>query len=143
MNVQNIENNIGQVYGVDTGWMIYSYSNLLSHTFSLFCDYSSNIQTRGRRTLALCLTAAVGIPLAIFCRLVSTTHCCRLNQLKSGFALKQHPTMHVSILDYIPHLNFDLSGSLKVKCDSVTGLPIYGFLFMFNSNGLTQLLYEI
>ncbi len=51
--------------------------------------------------------------------------------------------MHVSILDHIRHLNFDLSGSLKVKCDSVTELPIYGFLFMFNSNGLTQLLYEI
>ncbi len=51
--------------------------------------------------------------------------------------------MHVSILDHIQHLNFDLSGSLKVKCDSVTGLPTYGFLLMFNSNGLTQLLYEI
>ncbi len=59
--------------------------------------------------------------LAIFCRLVSKTHCCRLNQLKS-------------ILDYIPHLNFDLSGSLKVKYDSVTGLSIYAFLLTFNSN---------
>ncbi len=26
-------------------------------------------------------------------------------------------TMHVSILDHIRHLNFDLSGSLKVKCE--------------------------
>ncbi len=51
--------------------------------------------------------------------------------------------MHVSILDHIRHLNFDLLDSLKVKFDSVTALPIYGFLFMFNSNGLTQLLYEI
>ncbi len=41
--------------------------------------------------------------------------------------------VHVSILDHIQHLNFDLSGSLKVKCDSVTGLPVYGFLLMFNS----------
>ncbi len=31
-------------------------------------------------------------------------------------------------------LGFDLSRSLKVKCDSVIGLPIYGFLLMFNSN---------
>ncbi len=30
-------------------------------------------------------------------------------------------------------LNFDLSKS-KVKCDRVIGLPIYGFLLMFNSN---------
>ena len=30
--------------------------------------------------------------------------------------------------------DFDLSGSLKVKCDSVIGLPIYCFLLMFNSN---------
>ncbi len=50
--------------------------------------------------------------------------------------------MHVSILDHIQHLNFHLSGSVKVKCDDVTGLR-YGFLLMINSNGLTQLLYEI
>ncbi len=31
-------------------------------------------------------------------------------------------------------LAFQLSGSLKVKYDSVTGLPKYGFLLMFNSN---------
>ncbi len=31
-------------------------------------------------------------------------------------------------------LDFDLSRSLRVKCDSVTGLPIYPFLVMFNSN---------
>ena len=31
-------------------------------------------------------------------------------------------------------LNFDLSRSLKVKCDSAIGLPIYDFLLMFNSN---------
>ncbi len=56
----------------------------------------------------------------IFCRLVSKTHCCKLNQLKSGLTLTQYLTMNVSILDHIRHLNFDLSGSLKVKCDSVT-----------------------
>ena len=33
--------------------------------------------------LAVCSTAAVGITLGIFCRHVSKTHCCRLNQLKS------------------------------------------------------------
>ncbi len=31
-------------------------------------------------------------------------------------------------------LELDLSRSLKVKCDSVIGLPIYAFLLMFNSN---------
>ena len=30
--------------------------------------------------------------------------------------------------------NFDLSMSHKVKCDSVIGLPIYGFLVVSNSN---------
>ncbi len=39
-------------------------------------------------------------------------------------------------------LHFDLSRSLKVKCESAIGLPIYGFLLMFISN-LTELLYEI
>ncbi len=58
----------------------------------------------------------------------------RLNQLKSGLTLTQYLTMHVSILDHIRHLNFDLLRSLKVKCDSVSGLPIYGFILMFNSN---------
>ncbi len=42
------------------------------------------IITRGPRTLALCLTAAVGMTLAIFCTLVSKPHCCKLNQLQSG-----------------------------------------------------------
>ena len=80
-------------------------------------------ETRGPRTLALCLTAAVRMTLAIFCRFVSKTHCCRLNQLKSGLTLTKYIT--VSILDQIRHLNFDFSGSLKVKCDSVTGLHIW------------------
>ncbi len=31
-------------------------------------------------------------------------------------------------------LDFDLSRSLKVKCEGANGLPIYGFLLMFNSN---------
>ena len=39
--------------------------------------------------------------------------------------------MHVSILDHIQHLNFDLSRSLKVKCDGGFGLPIYDFLLVF------------
>ncbi len=30
--------------------------------------------------------------------------------------------------------DFDLSRSLKVKCDGAIGLPIHGFLLMFNSN---------
>ncbi len=31
-------------------------------------------------------------------------------------------------------LHIDLSMSLKVKCGSAIGLPIYGFLLMFQSN---------
>ncbi len=31
-------------------------------------------------------------------------------------------------------LDFDLSGSFKVKCHGVIGLVIYGFLLMRNSN---------
>ena len=31
-------------------------------------------------------------------------------------------------------LEFDLSSSLKVKSDDAIGLPIDGFLFMFNGN---------
>ncbi len=62
--------------------------------------------------------------------------------------------MHVSILDHFLHLNFDLSRSLKVKCDGI-GLSVYAFLLMFDSNiwpnsaplrdirFQTQLLYEI
>ncbi len=114
------------------------YRTFPFYQYILFCRLTRNLiifdPRRGPRTLVICLTDAVGMTLAIFCRLVSKTHCCRLNQLKSGLTLKQHPTMHVSILDYIPHLNFDLSGSLKVKYDSVTGLSIYAFLLTFNSN---------
>ncbi len=42
--------------------------------------------------------------------------------------------MHVSILDHFRHLNIDLSRSLKVKCESGIGLPIYDFLLVFNNN---------
>ncbi len=93
----------------------------------------SHKYTRGPRTLALCLTAAVRMTLAIFCRLVSKTLLCRLNQLKSGFTLRQYLTIHVSILDHIRHLNFDLSGSFKSN-ESATGFPIYGFLLTIFSN---------
>ncbi len=37
-------------------------------------------------------------------------------------------------LQNIDDLDFDLSRSLKVKCDGAIGLPIYGFLLMVNSN---------
>ncbi len=45
------------------------------------------------------------------------------------------------------NLDSDLSILLKVKSDGAIGLPIYGFLLMFNNKvaiyGLTRLLYEI
>ena len=41
--------------------------------------------------------------------------------------------MHVSILDHIRHLNFDLLWSLKMKCDGGIGLTIYDFLLMLSA----------
>ena len=37
-------------------------------------------------------------------------------------------------LQNLSDLEFDLSRSLKVKCDDVIGLSLYAFLLMFNSN---------
>ncbi len=37
-------------------------------------------------------------------------------------------------LQNLGELDFDLSRSPKVKCDGAFGLPIYGFLLIFNSN---------
>ena len=37
-------------------------------------------------------------------------------------------------LQNMSDIEFDLSRSLKVKSDGTVGLPIYGFLLMFNSN---------
>ena len=42
--------------------------------------------------------------------------------------------LQVIRLQNLSDLEFDLSRSLKVKCDSVIGLPIYAFLLMFNSS---------
>ncbi len=36
-------------------------------------------------------------------------------------------------------LGFELSMPFNVKCEGVTGLPINGFLLMFNSNKLPKL----
>ncbi len=55
-----------------------SYSH--ARYFLLSLTITPKSWTRGPRTLALCLTAAVGMKLANFCRLVSKTHCCKLNQ---------------------------------------------------------------
>ncbi len=118
--------------------------NVKDALLEMFEYVTSQMKTRGPRTFVLCLTAAVRMTLAIFCRLLSKTHCCRLNQLKSGLTLTQYLTMHVSILDHIRYLNFDLLRSLKVKCDGLTGLPIYGFLLCVTvTYGLIQLPYDI
>ncbi len=42
-------------------------------------------------------------------------------------------TVLVSLKSLID-LEYDLSRSLKVKCDGAIGFPIYGFLLMLNSN---------
>ncbi len=61
--------------------------------------YERNITlTRGPLTLAICLTAAVGMTLAIFCKLVSKTHCCRLNQLKSRVG--SHTVPHYACINF-------------------------------------------
>ncbi len=38
------------------------------------------------------------------------------------------------VLQNLSYLDFNLSRSLRVKCDSAIGLPIYTFLLMSNSN---------
>ena len=38
------------------------------------------------------------------------------------------------MLRNLSDLDFDLSRSLNVKCDSFIGLPIHGFPLLFNSN---------
>ncbi len=38
------------------------------------------------------------------------------------------------MLQNVSDLEFDLSRSLKVKCEGAIRLTIYGFLLMFNSN---------
>ncbi len=48
--------------------------------------------TRGPWTLLLCMIAAVGMTLAVFCRLVLKTRCCKLNHLKSRLTLTQYLT---------------------------------------------------
>ena len=45
------------------------------------------------------------------------------------------------MLQNLSDLEFDLSRSYRVKCDSVIGHPIYVFLLMLNSN--IWLLYDI
>ncbi len=59
--------------------------------------------TRGPWTLALCLTAAVGITLAIFCRLVSKVNCCRLNQLNLGLTINSDTVPHYAFINYRPY----------------------------------------
>ncbi len=78
-----------------------------------------DIVTRGPRTLALCLTAAVGMTLAIFCRVCIKNSLLQTKSIEIWvyITLTQYLTMHVSILDHIRHLNLDLSGSLNVKCE--------------------------
>ena len=39
-------------------------------------------------------------------------------------------------LGYLCDLGIDVSRSLKVKCDSVIGLPIYVFIEMFNNSSI-------
>ncbi len=84
--------------------------------------------------LALCLTAAVRVTLAIFCRRASKTQCCRLNQLKSR--VNSHTVPHYACIkfDHIRHLNFDLSRSHKVKCDGGLDTPYMISYIVLNSN---------
>ncbi len=99
---------------------------------------------RGPWTLALCLPAVLGMTLAIFCRLVSKTHCCRLNHLNLGFTLTQYLTMHVSILDHIRHLNLTFQGHPRSNVMMVLDTPyMISCWCLIATYGLTQLLHEI
>ncbi len=104
---------------------------------------SKKIRTRGPRTSGALLNSCSRDGIGNF---LQTCLKKSLLQTKSieiwVYTLTQYLTMHVSSLDHILHLKFDLSGSLKVKGDSVPGFHT-GFLLMFNSYGLNQLLYEI
>ncbi len=42
-------------------------------------------------------------------------------------------TIRAATTQNLSDLDFDLSRSLKAKFDSSIGLPIYGFLLMFNT----------
>lgn len=42
-------------------------------------------------------------------------------------------------LHNVGDLDFDLSRSLKVKCDAAVGLPIYDLVLMSNGNNMTYL----
>ena len=49
----------------------------------------------------------------------------------SNIGLNYAPLRDIRLLN-LGDLDFDLSRSLKVKCAGAIGLPIYGFLLMFN-----------
>ncbi len=61
------------------------------------------------------------------------------SRFKVVISRRQIYIYHIDLLPLkISHLHFDLSRSLKVKFDSVIGLPRYSFLLMFhNKIGLT------
>ncbi len=92
------------MYALLRNWEGITICNIFWACFRIECYirtayyYQNNKKkiTRGPRTLALCLTAAVGMTLTIFRSLVSKTHCCRLNQLKSGLTLTQYLTRSYS-----------------------------------------------
>ncbi len=52
-------------------------------SFGALATFSKPISKKRSMDLSVCLTAGVEMTLEIFCRLVSKTHCCRLNQSKS------------------------------------------------------------
>ncbi len=59
-----------------------------------------------------------------------------LLQTKLKARVNSHTAPHYACInsDHIQHLNFDLSRSLKVKCDGGFGISIYDLLLLFNSN---------
>ena len=74
-------------------------------------------------TFALCLTAAVGMTLTLFCRFVSKTHCCRLNQLRSrvnSYTVPHYACINFSVVKCIINYKVVLyrSGNLSI-CPSM------------------------
>ena len=76
--------------------------------------------TKGSRTLALCLTPAVGLTNGNF-----LPTCLVVTYSLTLLLYKIYRLQNLSDID------FDLLRSLKVKCDGVIGLPMYGFLLIY------------
>ena len=91
-----------------------------------------NLAPLGSRSLKVKFDSAIELPIFGFLLMFSSIKGDMISLCKT---LKLSRLIYeIKKLQNLSDLDFDLSRSLKVKSDSGTGLPIYGFLLMFNSN---------